>query len=141
MNTKTLISGIVGGIVIFLAGYLIYGMIMMNYFMSNMVSYTGLMKEPMEIWSMAVGNIVLGILLAYILHMGGIVTASRGAGIGAIVFFMIGLSINLIMYAQMNLSPLQVSFVDSVCMAIMGALAGSVIGWMLGRGEKLKVES
>lgn len=134
MNTKTLISGIVGGVVIFLAGYLIYGMIMMNYFMSNMVTYTGLMKEPMELWAMAVGNIVLGILLAYILQMGGVVSASRGAGIGAIVFFMIGLSINLVMFAQMNLSPLHVSFVDAICMAIMGALAGAVIGWMLGRG-------
>lgn len=136
MNTKTLISGLAGGIVIFLAGYLIYGLIMMNYFMSNMVSYPGLMKEPMELWAMAVGNIILGILLAYILNLAGIVSATRGATTGAIVLFLIGLSINLIMFAQMNLSPLQVSIVDSICMAIMGALAGSVIGWLLGRPSK-----
>lgn len=133
MNTKTLISGLAGGVVIFLAGYVVYGIIMMNYFMSNMVTYPGLMKEPMELWAMAIGNIVLGILLALILNLGGIVSATRGATIGALVFFLIGLGVNLMMYAQMNLTPLQVGFVDSVCMALLGALAGAVIGWMMGR--------
>lgn len=133
MNTKTLISGLAGGVVIFLAGYVVYGIIMMNYFMSNMVTYPGLMKDPMELWAMAIGNIVLGILLALILNLGGIVSATRGATIGALVFFLIGLGVNLMMYAQMNLTPLQVGFVDSVCMALLGALAGAVIGWMMGR--------
>ncbi|MEJ7778702.1 MAG: hypothetical protein WKF68_03850 [Daejeonella sp.] len=133
MNTKTLISGLAGGVVVFLAGYVVYGMIMMDYFMSNMISYPGLMKDPMDLWAMAVGNIILGILLAYVLNLGGVVSASRGATIGAIVFFLIGLSVNLVMYAQMNMSPLQICFVDAICMAVLGALAGTVIGWMQGR--------
>ncbi len=133
MNTKTLISGLAGGVVVFLAGYVVYGMIMMNYFMSNMVTYSGLMKNPMDLWAMALGNLILGLLLAKILDLGGVVSASRGATIGAIVLFMIGLSVNLMMYAQMNMSPLQVSFVDAICMAVLGALAGAVIGWMQGR--------
>ncbi|MHB1178500.1 MAG: hypothetical protein ACYCZO_09225 [Daejeonella sp.] len=133
MNTKTLINGLAGGVVIFLTGYVVYGMIMMNYFMSNMVPYPGLIKDPMELWAMAIGNIVLGILLAYILNLGGVVSVSRGASIGAIVFFLIGLGVNLTMYAQMNMSPLHVGFVDSICMAVLGALAGAVIGWMMGR--------
>ena len=62
MNTKTLISGHAGGVVIFPVGYVVYGIIFMNYFMSNMVTYPKLMKEPMELWAMAFGNIVLGIL-------------------------------------------------------------------------------
>jgi ABC-type amino acid transport system permease subunit len=32
----------------------------------------------------------------------------------------------------MNLTPLQVGFVNSVCMALLGALAGAVIGWIMG---------
>ena len=37
------------------------------------------MKEPMELWAMALGNIVPEILLAYILKLGGIHSANRGA--------------------------------------------------------------
>jgi hypothetical protein len=48
---------------------------------------------------MAIGNIVLGILLALILNTGDIVSATRGTIIGAIIFFLIGLSVNLMMYA------------------------------------------
>ncbi len=133
MNTKTLISGLAGGVVIFLGGYVVYGMIMMNYFMSNMISYPGLLKDPMDLWSMAAGNTIMGILLAYILNLGGTPSAKRGATIGAITFFLIALSVNLVMYAQMNINTLPACFVDSICMALLGALAGAVIGWIQGR--------
>ena len=79
MNTKTLISGHAGGVVIFPVGYVVYGIIFMNYFMSNMVTYPKLMKEPMELWAMAFGNIVLGILSTYILKLCGTHSANRDA--------------------------------------------------------------
>ena len=69
----------------------------MNYFMSNRVSYPELMKEPMELWAMALGNIVLGILLVYTLKLGGIHSANHGAGIGAFVFFLLEPGIKLMM--------------------------------------------
>ena len=133
MNTKTLISGLAGGVVIFLTGYVLYGLLLMDYFTSNMTSYPGLMKEPMELWAMALGNIILGILLAYILNLGGIRSASRGASIGAFTFFLMGLGINMIMHAQLNMYNLQACVVDAVCMAILGVISGAVIGWLLGR--------
>ena len=133
MNTKTFVSGLAGGVVLFLAGYVVYGLLLMDYFTSNMTSYPGLMKEPMELWAIGLGNIILGILLAYILNLGGIRSASRGASIGAFTFFLIALGINMIMYAQLNMYNLQLYVVDAVCMAILGALAGAVTGWLLGR--------
>lgn len=133
MNTKTLLFGIAGGIVIFLAGYLIYGILMMEYFASNVTPIPGLMKEPMEIWAIGLGNIIWGILLAYILNMGGIRSGKGGALHGAFIFFLFSLGMNIVAYGQWNLYNLQLSLVDALCMAVLGAIGGALIGWLLGR--------
>lgn len=136
MNTKTLVTGIVAGIVAFFAGYLIYGIIMADYFMSAMPSYPGLMKDPEEIWAIGVGSLIWGILLAWSLNAAGVVTAARGATYAATAFFLYALGSCFIVYGQMNMYPIQGVFVEAVCTAIMMAAAGAVAGWMLGRPVK-----
>jgi hypothetical protein len=136
MNTKTLISGLAGGIVLFFAGYLIYGVLMANYFKADMPSYPGLLKEPMEIWPIALGNIFWGIVLAWILNFGGVVSAGRGASTAALIFFLISLGYSFVSYGQMNLYSIQGIFAEAVCMAVMTAIGGAVIGWILGRPSK-----
>lgn len=136
MNTKTLISGIVAGIVTFFVGYLIYGIIMADYFMSSMPSYPGLTKEPMEIWAIGVGNLIWGILLAWSLNAAGAITATRGAIYAATAFFLYTLGSGFIVYGQMNMYTIQGIFVEGLCTAIMMGIGGAVAGWMLGRGQK-----
>mgnify|MGYP001563640020 CR=1 FL=1 len=133
MNTKTLISGLAGGIVFFLAGYLIYGVLLMDYFTSNMTSYPGLLKEPMELWAIGAGNLIWGILLAYIFNMAGISSASRGAVNGAIILFLVGLGVDLMLYGQWNIYSLPLSIIDALATGVLGALGGAVIGLLLGR--------
>jgi hypothetical protein len=137
MSTKTFISGIVAGIVIFFAGYLIYGIAMADYFTSNMPSYPGLTKDPMELWAIGVGNVIWGVLLAWILNSAGITSAGRGAFVGALVFFLLSLGMGLVGYGQMNMFSIQTLLVDAVCMAIITAAGGAVAGWMLGRPAKM----
>jgi len=133
MNTKTLISGFVAGIVAFFVGYLIYGVIMANYFMSTMPSYPGLIKEPMEIWAIGVGNVIWGILLAWILNAAGVMSAAKGAIYAAIAFFLFTVGSGFIVFGQMNMNTIQGIFVEGLCSALMMATAGAVAGWMLGR--------
>ncbi len=136
MNTKTLISGIVAGIVAFFVGYLIYGVVMADYFMSIMPSYPGLVKNPGEIWAIGVGNLIWGILLAWMLNSAGVVTAARGATYAALAFFLYSLGSGFIVFGQMNMYPIQGIFAEAICTAIMVAVAGAVAGWMLGRPVK-----
>ena len=133
MNSKTFLIGIAGGIVVFLVGFLIYGILMMDYFSANMGSYPGLIKEPMDIWAIGLGNIIWGILLAYLLKTSKIESGIQGAIQGALLFFLFSLGSNFVFFGQYNLMPLSLSFVDALCMALMGALSGAVIGWLLGR--------
>lgn len=137
MHSRTLINGIIAGIVIFFAGFLIYGIVMESYFRSNMPSYPGLLKDPMEIWAIAAGNLVWGLLLAWGLSWAGAKSASKGALFSAVTFFLYSLGSSLVAYGQMNLYTLQSVFVEALCMAVMAAPAGAVIGWMLGRNPDL----
>lgn len=133
MNTKTLIIGIAGGIVVFLTGFLIYGILMMEYFANNMNSYPGFTKDPIEIWAIALGNIIWGVLLAYVFNLGGLKTAGSGALNGAMLFFLFSLGTNIVSYGQNNLYSLPLSFVDALCMAILGCLGGALTGWLMGK--------
>lgn len=133
MNTKTLISGIVAGIVAFFVGFLIYGLAMADYFMSAMPSYPGLLKDPGDIWAIGVGSLIWGILLAWLLNSAAVVTAARGASYAAIAFFLYTLGSGFIAFGQMNMFSIQAIFVDAVCCALMMAVGGAVAGWMLGR--------
>lgn len=133
MNLKTFLIGIAGGIVVFLAGFLIYGILMMDYFSANISSYPGLIKEPMEIWAIGIGNIIWGILLAYLMNTAKIKSSIQGSIQGALLFFLFSLGSNLVFFGQYNLMPLSLSFVDALCMALMGGLSGALIGWLLGR--------
>jgi len=133
MNSKTLLIGFAGGIIIFLMGFLIYGILLMDYFGSSMSSLPGLLKEPMEIWAIGTGNILWGILLAYFLNKVKIESGIQGAIHGASLFFLFALGANLVLFGQYNLMPISSAFVDALCMALLGGVSGTLIGWLLNR--------
>jgi len=133
MNSKTFLIGIAGGILIFLMGFLIYGILLMDYFGANMGSYPGLLKEPMEIWAIGAGNLIWGILLAFFLNAVKVESGIQGAIQGAILFFLFGLGANFVSFGQYNLMPLSLSFVDALCMALLGGVSGAAIGWLFSR--------
>ena len=65
MNTKKLfIGGIVGGIVYFLLGYLIYGKFLMSYFSEHHGLATDANRaQPMFLY-LIIGNLLMGFLLS-----------------------------------------------------------------------------
>lgn len=136
MNSKTLISALLGAIVSFAAGYLIYGLLLKDFFHDHSVAYAGLMKDPPEIWAIGVANLAWGLATAYIFNMGNVRTAGKGFVKGFIIFCLLGIATDLLMFAQMNLFSLKLAAIDVAISAVLGALAGTVIGWWLGRGTK-----
>ncbi|MDQ3142898.1 MAG: hypothetical protein M3Q56_11705 [Bacteroidota bacterium] len=132
-SNKILIGGLIGGVVFFLLGWLIYGII----FKEAMASpIPGFMKPESEfIWpAMILSNLIWGYLFAYIFgKWGSISTAMGGAIAGATIGGMISLSYNLGFYAMSNMFTLNTMLMDVVIATIMSAIVGAVIGWWLGR--------
>lgn len=138
MNTKMLIAGILGGVVYFLLGWLFYGMLLASTFESLAGSATGLMRSEndMLLWSVLLGNISLGMVLAYISsNWAKVGSLQGGLTTGATVGFLLGLGMDLAWYGSTHVYTLPAVFLDAAVFTISSALAGAVIGWWLGRSN------
>lgn len=140
MNTqKFLVSGIIGGIVSFFAGYLIYGVLLMDFFAKNAGSATGVMKTPADFawWALIAGCIFQGLMLSYIFNKwANINTLSAGASAGAVISLLMTAGFDLIMFATSNMSTLTATCVDIIAGTVMGAIIGAAVGMANGIGSK-----
>lgn len=136
MNTKTLIAGLLGGIAYFFLGWLLYGMLLASTFENLKGSAQGVSRsdEEMIIWSLAIGNLAMGLAMAYILnHWAKVSTVQTAAINAATVGLMLCLGMDLMWYATTNIMTLGGVLLDVVVFTAMSAIAGAVIGWWLGR--------
>ncbi len=139
MVTRLLAAAVAGGITFFVLGFLIYGLLLENSVMKpNMNTYPGLMNE-VPVWvPLVLSNFVSALLLAYIFEKwAGIRTFAGGFQAGAIVWFLIALSFQLLFLAFMNLHKNYIPVVaDIIGSTVMGAIAGGVIAQVLGMMNK-----
>jgi hypothetical protein len=135
MVVRLLASTVVGGIVFFILGFLIYGLFLEERVMKpNMAVFPGLMKEAPNFIPLFLANVVSALLLAYIFEQwAGIRTFIGGLKGGAIVYFLIALSFQLLFLSFWNLHLNYIPFVvDIIASTVMGAIGGGVIGQVLG---------
>lgn len=139
MNTnKFLVGGIIGGVVNFLLGWLVWGMLLMNFMNENMGTATGVMKAENEMvwWALIVGNIFWGFVLSYVLNKSGTNGVGAGATTGAILGLLIAGGFDFTMLGTANIMTLNGVLVDIAASIVVSAIVGGVIGWYLGMGKK-----
>ena len=134
MDTTKLLTGtVVGTIVAFACGFLIFGMALESYMAENTASVT----EMSFLW-LILGHVVLALLYTYIfLRWAGIKTASGGAKAAAVITLLMSLGANLIWLGSSGLftGGITAAIVDAIGATVVWTIAGAAIGWVLGRGE------
>ena len=135
MDTKRLVTGtVVGGIVMFVVGYLVYGMALMDFFATNMGSATGVAREAPVFWALAVGNLAFAALITWaIMSQPGNVDAGNGFRLGATVMLLVWVGADFIMYATSNVSNLTATLVDPLISAGIGGVMGTAIAMVAGK--------
>lgn len=136
MNTKVLVGGIVGAIVMFLLGWLIYG-VLMGSMMEDMPEPTS-----MGLLWFFIADLAVGLLLAYIYtKWAGISTAMGGAKAAIIIGLLMAIWVDGFamgmpeMYAEGYQMTIPMMLMDVVIQVVIVAAAGAAIGWYLGRGK------
>ncbi len=129
---KFLLATLAGGITFFVLGFLLYGMLLEDYFQGQTTS--GVMREEPDMLFLALGNLFAAMLLVYIyMKWAAISTFRTGLEAGAIIGLLISLMWDLTMYAVSDISTLQGALVDALVYTVLFALTGGVIGWVLGK--------
>ena len=133
MDTKKLLLGtLVGGVAFFLLGGLFYGLLLMDFFMNNAGTATGVNKEEPVYWALILGNLVTAFFFTYVfMKFGNVRSFGNGLKAGAIFAFLYALSIDLIMLGVANISSITSTLVDVAVFTTMGAIAGGVIGMLI----------
>ncbi len=140
MLTRVLAATVAGGITFFILGFLLYGLVLDPMVMKPNMNPDALklINEPPNFVPLVLANFVSAFLLAYIFDKwAGIRTFRGGLEGGAVVWFLISLSFQLMFLAFMkmynNYTPANVDVVASIP---MGAIGGGVIGQVLGMMNK-----
>ncbi len=140
MNSKTLIGGLIGGVVAFLLGWVLYGMLFMDTMMKINGEIPGLMKAQDDMSGLLplfLGNCSIGLLVSYIFNnWANITTIPTGAKAGALIGALIGLGVDLSYYGTSNMFTLSGIALDVVLWTVISSVAGAAVAWWLGRGAK-----
>ena len=131
---KRLITGTVaGGITLFVLGYLIYGLALADFFASNSGSATGVARDPVIFWAIAVGEFSMAALVTLALVWKGDSSTGDGFKTGAIVGLLVAVVFNFITYGVTNISNLPAATVDPIISLLRVGIAGAVIALVLGK--------
>jgi hypothetical protein len=145
MNTnKFLIGGIIGGIAYFFLGWVVWGMLLMN-FMTEHTTDLGkaVMRKDasgevtMIWWALIVANLLWGFLLSYVLVKSNTSSVSGGASTGAVLGLLTSAGINCFNYAFMDMTDGYTAMaVDIAASTVVSAVVGAIVGWYLSMGKK-----
>lgn len=133
MSNRFVLAALAGGVVVFLVGGVLYGVVTVNFFAANQGSAVGILKEPADYVHLALGQLVLGLYLAIVIakwaQTSGVMA---GLKIGAISGLLIGLGYDLTLFGTTNLANLTATLVDPILAMVQMACAGAAIGAVLG---------
>jgi hypothetical protein len=138
MNQARLwVASLAGGATLFVVGFLLWGLVFAGFFEAHVGTATGVLKAEMDFIHLAIGQYFWGLLLAVVIGRWAKVSGfGAGMKIGAVMGFLMSLSVSLNQYSMTNLFDLATALTDPFVSAIWSGLGGGVIGLVLAGGEK-----
>jgi hypothetical protein len=140
MLGRVLAATLAGGVAFFFLGGLIYGVVLDPLVMKPSMNPEAvkLMKDPPTWLPLVLANFVMAFLFAYIFDKWATIrTFTGGLTAGAVIYFLITLSMQLMFAAFMNLmNGWTPAVADVLGSTVLGALGGGVIGLVLGMMNK-----
>ncbi|HZG01937.1 MAG TPA: hypothetical protein VEY71_13105 [Chitinophagales bacterium] len=132
LNTQSVLAAIIGAVAFFILAWLVFGFLMIDFYLSNIIPYDGLVKDPPVIWSLFIHGLSLTALLTFVFEGMGIRTFSKGFLASLVVGFLITLYFYSFNYASLNLYTGTRIVVDLVVNSLFSAVVGGITAQTLG---------
>ena len=137
METKKLVTGIVvGGITMFVVGYLVFDMAMTGFYETNGGASFGVGREATLWWAIALGTASLATLVTLCIGWSDAKNAFQGFKIGGMVGFLVWFGVDLIYHGQFTIATNILPLVDGLLEIVRTGIGGAVIATVLGGSEE-----
>lgn len=128
MNTKILKGTIIGGIIMFFLGWIVYGILLSGFMESNYNQCIARPEEEMIWWAMIISCLAIGLLITLILKWAGANTITEGLKTGAIFGVLLSINMDLSSYSMSTMiGNLGAVILDVFVFTIMIAFTAMVI--------------
>lgn len=136
MKMKLLRGTISGGVAYFLLGWLVWGILMGDYYSANFNQCANRAETEMIWWAIIASNFVYAFLLTLVLNWSGANKALDGLRTGAIFGGLLGLSMDLSFYSMTTMfNHFSGIIVDIVVTTIVTGIIGMVIVLAWGKAK------
>jgi len=134
MDTKIFKGTIFGGVVYFLLGWLVYGILMADFSLTN---YNQCMNRPstdMVWWAIILSNLIYSLFLTLVLKWSGASGWLDGLKTGALFGLLFGVTSDLSFYSMTTMyNSIGAMVADMVVMTVLAAIIGAVIVFVWGK--------
>ncbi|HEY3162142.1 MAG TPA: hypothetical protein VGJ78_24440 [Vicinamibacterales bacterium] len=135
MDARRLVIGtLVGGIVVYALGYLIFILAFGSFYAANVGSATGVIRDPEIVWAVFAGSCAYAALITLMIGItGGVVTTGEAMKRGAAVGFLLWVTADFIFFGSTNVQNLTRTAVDPMLELVRGGISGGIIGVILAK--------
>lgn len=133
MDAKRFATGtLVGGVVLYVVGYLIFTVAFASFYAANEGSATGVDRGGELVWAVALGNLAYAALIMFALgNRGGLASIGDAAWVGATVGFLLWFTADFTIYGITNIANLTRTVVDPLLEIVHGGIGGAAIAAVL----------
>ena len=132
---KILRGTIFGGIAFFILGWVVYGMLLMDFMTANSNTCANRPDADMIWWAMILSNLVLGLFVTLVLKWSGAKSITDGIKTGALFGLLMGLTFDLMTYSMTTMFNMTAMIVDILVVTVLIAIVGLVIILTWGKKE------
>lgn len=133
---KLVVGGITAGILLFLLGWLIYGMLLTD-FMNNHTGASGnVMRQEPEMLYLAIGNLAAGFMLAYVFIKANVGSMAGGFITAGVLSALVSVSYDCMIYATTTTLSKTAMAADVAASTVMFAITGAITAMVMNMGKK-----
>lgn len=133
MNTKQLVVGtVVGAIVLYAVGYVLFDVLLKDFYAANSGTVPGLFRETQILWAVAVGALAYAALIIFALRgSAASLDVTSGAKVGATVGFLIWACADFTLLGISHMNTPTLAIVDPLVELVRGGITGAVLAVVL----------
>jgi hypothetical protein len=131
---RFIVGTLAGGVALFILGYVIWEILVADFYAANAGSATGVSKDPQVLWAVCVGTLAYAALITLAIGTRSeSASVVDGVKIGAVVGFLLWLTVDMIFFGITNMSTITIAFVDPLLELVRAGVGGAVIAAVIGK--------